>query len=218
MCSMLVKRRELLMGCGVLLLLPSTALALPSTPRRLSLRNQNTGETFDGPYRDASGPLPDAMADLGTFLRDHRANKVGPVDVGTLDFLADIMDAVGQNKATILSAFRTPETNAMLASKSLGVAEHSQHLLGKALDVSFASRLPDAHLKALEMKRGGVGWYPRSFFLHLDTGPVRSWEMFGRDLDNLFAPGVKGRLRTVADRMKLHRALAKRRIAAAERR
>ncbi|MCW2246621.1 uncharacterized protein YcbK (DUF882 family) [Azospirillum fermentarium] len=218
MCSMLVKRRELLMGCGVLLLLPSPALALPSTPRRLSLRNQNTGETFDGPYRDASGPLPDAMADLGKFLRDHRANKTGPVDVGTLDFLADIMDAVGQNKATILSAFRTPETNAMLASKSLGVAEHSQHLLGKALDVSFASRLPDAHLKALEMKRGGVGWYPRSFFLHLDTGPVRSWEMFGRNLDNLFAPGVRGRLRTVADRMKLHRALAKRRIAAAERR
>ncbi|AWK88100.1 DUF882 domain-containing protein [Azospirillum thermophilum] len=209
-----LRRRELLAGCGVLVLMPAVALAQPVTARRLSLRNAHTGETFDGPYRDASGPLPDAMADLGRFLRDHRANKVGPVDVGTLDLLADVMEAVAQSKATVLSAFRTPETNAKLASKGLGVAEHSQHLLGKALDVTFPSRLPDAHRKALEMKRGGVGWYPRSFFLHLDTGPVRSWELFGRDLDNLFAPGVRGRLRTVADRMKLHRAIARRRLSA----
>ena len=65
---------------------------------------------------------------------------------------------------------------------------------------------------ALDLKRGGVGWYPRSFFLHIDTGPVRSWEVFGRDLNNLFAPGVRGRLRTVADRMRLHRAIARRRL------
>lgn len=214
MSLMPLKRRELLAGCGVLVLMPAAALAQPSTARRLILRNQHTGETFDGPYRDASGPLPDAMADLAKLLRDHRADKIGPVDVGTLDFLADIMEAVGQNKATVLSAFRTPETNALLASKSLGVAERSQHLLGKALDVSFPSRLSDAHLKALELKRGGVGWYPRSFFLHLDTGPVRSWEMFGGNLDHLFAPGVRGRLRTVADRMKLHRAIARRRLSA----
>jgi hypothetical protein len=92
--------------------------------------------------------------------------------------------------------------------------EHSQHLLGKALDVTFPARLPDAHRTALDLKRGGVGWYPRSFFLHIDTGPVRSWEMFGRDLNNLFAPGVRGRLRTVADRMRLHRAIARRRLSA----
>lgn len=209
-----LRRRDLLAGCGVLVLMPAAALAQPVPARRLSLRNAHTGETFDGPYRDASGPLPDAMADLGQFLRDHRANKVGPVDIGTLDLLADVMEAVAQSKATVLSAFRTPETNAKLASKGLGVAEHSQHLLGKALDVTFPSRLPDAHRKALELKRGGVGWYPSSFFLHLDTGPVRSWELFGRDLDNLFAPGVRGRLRTVADRMRLHRAIARRRLSA----
>jgi hypothetical protein len=96
----------------------------------------------------------------------------------------------------------------------LGAAEHSQHLLGKALDVTFPSRLPDAHRAALDLRRGGVGWYPRSFFLHLDTGPVRSWEVLGRDLDDLFAPGVRGRLRTVADRMRLHRAIARRRLSA----
>jgi uncharacterized protein YcbK (DUF882 family) len=214
MSSMPLKRRDLLVGCGVLVLMPTVALALPTNARRLHLRNEHTGETFDGPYRDAAGPLPDAMAELAKLLRDHHADKVGPVDVGTLDLLADIMEAVGQGKATVLSAFRTPETNARLASKGLGVAEHSQHLLGKALDVTFPARLPDAHRTALDLKRGGVGWYPRSFLLHVDTGPVRSWEMFGRDLNNLFAPGVKGRLRTVADRMRIHRAIARRRWSA----
>ena len=213
MLPMPIKRRELLAGCGVLLLVPSVTLAQPASAHRLNLRHEHTGETFNGPYRDADGLLPDAVADLAQLLRDHRANKVGPVDIATLDLLADLMEAAGQSKGTLLSAFRTPETNAKLARAGLGVAEHSQHLLGKALDVTFPTRLPDVHRKALEMKRGGVGWYPRSFFLHIDTGPVRSWELFGRDLSHLFAPGVRGRLRTVSDRMKLHRALARRRLA-----
>ncbi|CAO3426566.1 hypothetical protein [Azospirillum doebereinerae] len=210
--SLSLKRRELLIGCGVLVVMSDVALALPSAPRRLSLKNQHTGESFDGPYRDSSGPLPDAMTDLAQVLRDHHANKVGPLDVGTLDFLADIMDVIGQPKATILSAFRTPETNAKLAAKTLGVAERSQHLLGRALDVTFPARLPDAHRSALDMKRGGVGWYPRSHFLHIDTGPVRSWEMFGQGLEGLFASGVRGRPRTVAQRQALHRALARRQL------
>lgn len=212
MSSMSMKRRDLLAGCGALVLMPALALAQPTAARRLRMRNQHTGETFDGPYRDAAGPLPDAMAELAQVLRDHHANKTGPVDVGMLDLLADIMEAVGQSRATVLSAFRTPETNARLASRGFGVAEHSQHLLGKALDVTFPSRLPDAHRKALDLKRGGVGWYPRSFFLHIDTGPVRSWEVLGPDLDHLFAPGARGRLRTVADRMRMRRALARRRL------
>lgn len=207
-----LKRRDLLAGCGALVLLTDAALARPSAARRLFLKNEHTGEVFNGPYRDASGPLPDAMADLARVLRDHHANKVGPVDVGTLDFLADIMDAVGQSRASLLSGYRTPETNAKLAAQGLGVAEHSQHMLGRALDVTFASRLPDAHRSALDLKRGGVGWYPRSHFLHIDTGPVRSWEMFGGGLDGLFANGSRGRLRTVAQRMQLHRALARRRL------
>lgn len=212
MSMMPIRRRDLLAGCGVLVLMPVSALAQPSTVRRLSMRNQHTGETFDGPYRDAAGPLPEAVVELAQVLRDHHANAMGPVDIGVLDLLADIMEAVGQGRATILSAFRTPETNARLASKGLGVAEHSQHLLGKALDVTFPSRLPDAHRKALDLKRGGVGWYPRSFFLHIDTGPVRSWEVLGSGLDHLFAPGARGRLRTVADRMRMRRALARRRL------
>ncbi|NYZ16494.1 DUF882 domain-containing protein [Azospirillum sp. RWY-5-1] len=205
----ILKRRDLLIGSGALALISWPALAAPSAPRRLSLKNQNTGESFDGPYRDAAGPLPDAMADLGKFLRDHHSGTVGPIDVGALDFLADLMDAIGHGKATILSAFRTPKTNAMLAAKGFGVAENSQHLYGRALDITFPSKLEDAHSAALGMKRGGVGWYPASHFLHIDTGPVRNWEMFGSGLDGLFAFG-RGRPPTVAQRMKLHRALARR--------
>ena len=106
MSLVLLKRRDLLAGCGVLVLMPAVALAQLATARRLHLRNEHTGETFNGPYRDAAGPLPDAMADLARVLRDHHANKVGPVDVGTLDLLADLLEAVGQSKATVLSAFR----------------------------------------------------------------------------------------------------------------
>ena len=141
----------------MLVLMPTVALAQLTTVRRLHLRNEHTGETFSSSYRDVAGPLPDAMAELAKLLRDHHVKKVGPVDVGTLDLPADIMEAVGQSKVTVLSAFGAPETNAQLASKGLGVAEHSQHLLGKALDITFPSRLPEAHHKALDLKRGGVG-------------------------------------------------------------
>lgn len=175
-----VRRRDLLIATGVLLWLPRAASALPlppSLPRRLDMKNANTGESFDGPYRDKDGPIPSAVTDLAHFLRDHHANKEGPVCIPTLDLLADVMDAVGETKATILSAYRTKQTNDMLRARYFGVAEKSQHLLGKALDVTFDGKLAKAERAALEMKRGGVGWYPNSHFIHIDTGPVRRWEV-----------------------------------------
>ena len=180
-------RRELLLATGVCVLFGARAAAAPSLPRRLKMRNANTGETFDGPYRDANGPIPGAIADLAHFLRDHHVNKIGPVHVGTLDFLADVMAAVSQPEATILSAYRTPETNAMLATYIVGVAEKSQHLLGRALDVTFDARLAQAHAAALKLARGGVGWYPASNFIHLDTGPLRSWQRGGSGIELLLA-------------------------------
>jgi len=209
MNRILTRRREFLIGSGLCLAFGSRAIAAPSLPRRLSLTNANTGETFDGAYRDADGPIPDAIADLAVLLRDHHVNKVGPVDIETLDFLADVMAATGQTHATILSAFRTPETNAKLAASLFGAAEKSQHLLGKALDVTFDARLPDARAAALRMDRGGVGWYPRSHFIHLDTGPPREWEKDGTGLDLLLAGGRHRQL-TVAERNRLRRAYARR--------
>jgi uncharacterized protein YcbK (DUF882 family) len=106
-----LRRRELLAATGVIILLQKRAFALPTGGRRLALKNAHTGETFSGPYRDATGPLPSAISDLAVFLRDFHADKSGPVDVDLLDFLTDVMTATNQKGGTVLSAYRTPETN-----------------------------------------------------------------------------------------------------------
>ena len=185
-----MRRRDLLLATGVVLLLRRNAFALPTGPRRLNLKNSHTGETFSGTYRDADGPLPSAVPDLAAFLRDFHVDKTGPVDVGMLDFLAAVMDATGQNVATVLSAYRTRETNERLRATTFGVAEQSQHIYGRAIDVTFERNLAGVERAALGLKRGGVGWYPRSHFVHLDSGPVRSWELDGSDFDRLLAGGV----------------------------
>jgi uncharacterized protein YcbK (DUF882 family) len=205
-----LRRRELLLAAGLCVIGIGAAAGPPSAPRRLKLRNAHTGETFDGVYRDAAGPDPAAMADLARLLRDHHADKVGPLDIATLDFLADVMAASGQNEAVILSAYRTPETNARLTRTRFGVAERSQHMYGRALDVAFDRRLADARNAARAMRRGGVGWYPRSHFIHLDSGPTRNWELDGSGFDTLLAGGKLGPTPPVAARMARLRALAKR--------
>jgi uncharacterized protein YcbK (DUF882 family) len=158
--------------------------AVPSR-RRLDLMNAHTGERFDGPYRSDSGPLPDALKELSHFLRDFRRGASIAIDIEVLDFLASVLDAVGATRATVLSAYRTPETNAMLARTMLGVAERSQHLYGRALDIYLPVRLEDAMLAARAMRRGGVGWYPNSRFVHLDSGPVRNWSLGEQGLGRL---------------------------------
>jgi uncharacterized protein YcbK (DUF882 family) len=157
----------------------------PLALRRLHLVNPHTGETFDGAYRNDNGPIPRVIDELCVFLRDHHSGEKTQIDVGVIDFLADVLDSVGETKATVLSAYRTAETNAMLARTTFGVAEHSQHIIGRALDVRFESRLSEAMSKARTMERGGVGWYPRSGFIHIDTGPVRNWTLDERGLDGL---------------------------------
>lgn len=127
-----LRRRDLLLAAGIALVGGGAAPAQTALPRRLRLRNEHTGETFDGAYRDATGPIPAAAADLAIFLRDHRAHRVGPLDIGVVDFLAEVLAAVGVERATILSAYRTPETNARLAATNFGVAEHSEHIYGRA--------------------------------------------------------------------------------------
>ena len=149
----------------------------PPQPHRLNLKNPHTGETFSGIYRDDNGPIPRVMDDLSVFLRDfHSGEKIG-IDVALLDFLSGIMQAVDQPSATILSAYRTPETNAKLSKTGFGVAENSQHIYGRALDVHFGDKLEHAMKTARAMQRGGVGWYPHSSFMHIDSGPVRNWDL-----------------------------------------
>jgi uncharacterized protein YcbK (DUF882 family) len=167
------------------LALASGALALPRPARasvplwRLNLVNAHTGERFDGPYRDADGPIRSALDELSYFLRDHHCGQRIEIDVEVIDFLAAVMDAVGAVRATVLSAYRTLETNQLLARTTFGVAEHSEHIFGRALDIRVETRLEAAMQAARAMRRGGVGWYPNSGFFHLDSGPVRNWTLEG---------------------------------------
>jgi len=163
------------------------AYAMPAASGgfRLRLVDAHTGTTFDGVYRDANGPIPRVVDELCVFLRDQHSGRITNIDVGVIDFVADVMAETGQMSAVVLSAFRTPETNAMLARTTFGVAENSQHLYGRALDVRFPARLADAMTVARAMRRGGVGWYPHSGFIHLDTGPVRNWDLDEDGLQDL---------------------------------
>lgn len=194
-------RRVFLSLLSAALAAPVTARAEPVLPtlRRLKLVNAHTGETFNGPYRDDGGPIAGAMEELSTFLRDHYSGETIDYDVGVLDFLAGVMEAVGATQATVLSAYRTRATNEMLARTTFGVADNSQHIYGRALDIYLPARLDVAMETARAMDRGGVGWYPDSHFIHLDTGPVRNWDLggegFGRlllELRRLIATGELG--------------------------
>jgi uncharacterized protein YcbK (DUF882 family) len=177
-------RRQFLSFIAGAAALPSIAYALPSPPprpHRLNLLNAHTKETFSGIYRDDNGPIPRVMDELSVFLRDfHTGDKIG-IDVDLLDFLSHVMQSVGQSQAMVLSAYRTPETNAMLARKGFKPAENSLHLYGRAVDVHFGDKLTDAMKAARAMQRGGVGWYPDSSFMHIDTGPVRNWDIDKKD-------------------------------------
>jgi uncharacterized protein YcbK (DUF882 family) len=221
-----MERRVFLALAGAWMALPQPARAVPSLPRRrIRLYNAHTKESFDGPYRDDRGPIAAAMHDLSHLLRDHHSGAQIAIDVGVIDFLAAVMDGVGANRATVLSAYRTVATNRMLAKTTFGVADNSQHLYGRALDIRVDSRLEEAMETARAMRRGGVGWYPRSGFIHLDTGPVRNWTLDGNGFEGLLSrierllsktslPKhiVAGRARrplSVQERLSLQRAIAK---------
>jgi hypothetical protein len=125
----------------------------------------------------------------------------------------------------VLSAYRTVATNRMLAKTTFGVADNSQHIYGRALDIRLDARLEAAMQQARAMRRGGVGWYPRSRFIHLDSGPVRNWTLDGGGFDGLLSrieqllsrSGLPKHIVTnrarhplgVSDRAALRRAIAK---------
>jgi uncharacterized protein YcbK (DUF882 family) len=187
-----MNRRQLLAMIAGTVVLPGMAYAVPEPPpgpRRLRLINPHTGEAFDGAYRDENGPIPSAMDLLSVFLRDFHCGETIAIDIGVLDFLAAVMEATGLGEAAIFSAYRTRATNEMLARTSFGVAENSQHIYGRALDVHFGSKIVEAMQTARKMQRGGVGWYPHSSFMHIDTGPVRNWDLDGSGLGSLLFGG-----------------------------
>ncbi len=139
--------------------------------------NCHTGESLKRVYWFRGQYLSEALTDINHILRDHRANEIQSIDLHLLDLLCTIQRKLAPHQAFhVISAYRTPATNAMLRRHSKGVAKHSLHMQGKAIDI----RLPGyasatVRRVALALRRGGVGYYPRAGYVHIDTGQVRSW-------------------------------------------
>lgn len=160
--------------------------------RALTLFHTHTKETAtvtfwrDGKYDD------EGLDQLNWFLRDWRVNEPAKMDPHLFTILWEVYREAGSRAPiNIISAYRSPATNAALRHRSNGVSEHSQHMIGKAMDI----RLPDvdtARLRAVAMRMqyGGVGFYPSSAFVHVDTGSVRAWPRMSQDqLARLFPDG-----------------------------
>ena len=145
--------------------------------RILKFHHLHTGEALTRTYWADGVYLDEPLADIDRVLRDHRSGEVHPIDPQLLDLLHRLQQQTGSRKAfEIISGYRSPKTNAALRKNSSGVAKRSLHMQGRAIDI----RIPGVDLArlrkaALALKGGGVGYYPKSNFLHLDTGRVRHW-------------------------------------------
>lgn len=161
----------------LLALTPAAAWARAAECRSLSFVHTHTGETLSCVYYQAGCYQRATLARVNHFLRDFRTSEVHPIDPGVLDILFTLRTRAARDEPFhVISGYRSPQTNAMLRRRSMGVAQHSLHMEGKAIDV----RLPGFSTRglqeiALTMRRGGVGYYPKSDFVHLDTGRVRFW-------------------------------------------
>jgi uncharacterized protein YcbK (DUF882 family) len=146
----------------------------------LRLHHLHTGEDIDVVYRVGDTYIPAAMEKLNYFLRDHRTQAESSYDPKEFDLLHALMARLGRPDGVIdiVCGYRTPWSNAFLRQgrASSGVAEHSQHMLAKAIDIRVpgvaTTTLRDT---ALELHGGGVGYYPINQFVHVDVGPVRQW-------------------------------------------
>jgi uncharacterized protein YcbK (DUF882 family) len=144
----------------------------------LLLYNTHTGERIKIVYRRGEQYLPAALAKLDYFLRDHRTGDIRHFDPNLYDILSDLAASVGRPGAEIdiVCGYRSPSTNEFLRSHTAGVAKNSLHIQAEAIDL----RIPGIDTltlrrAALALARGGVGYYPRSDFIHVDTGRVRQW-------------------------------------------
>ena len=154
-------------------------LMVPSVPEgRLALYNTHTSERLDVTYRDSFGQYdPDALDSLNHLLRCHYTNRATKMDVRVIEFLNAVDKQLGgNNEIHIISGFRSSEYNRLLVREGRGVARHSLHLLGKAIDLCIPkTRLDVLRQTALDLRYGGVGYYPRRGFVHLDSGTFRFW-------------------------------------------
>jgi uncharacterized protein YcbK (DUF882 family) len=158
------------------LALPFSPTAWASAPRSISLYHTHTGEQLNVVYFERGGYIGEALAELNRMLRDFRTGDLCEIDARLFDELHALNLACGPGRFEVISAFRSLRTNAMLHSRSDGVATNSLHTQGRAIDVRLTGRdtrrLRDA---AIAVGAGGVGFYAGSDFVHLDTGRPRTW-------------------------------------------
>ena len=153
------------------------AAAIPPHERTLRMYNTHTGESLRSVFWAEGQFIPEALTDINKLLRDHRNDSVTNMDPKLL-LLLDQVSATygGQHVLHVISGYRSPESNAKLAAASDGVARHSMHMEGKAIDIRIPGQdLAKLRQIALAAGGGGVGYYPDSQFVHMDTGRVRHW-------------------------------------------
>jgi uncharacterized protein YcbK (DUF882 family) len=176
-----VARRELFKysAAGALALCAPQVFArsLTAGERRLSFYNLHTGEQLSRVYWAQGGYVDPVLDDINYLLRDFRTGDVKIIDPALLDLLYALRRLLDSTKSfQVISGYRSPQTNAMLRRRGKGVAKHSYHMRGMAIDVRLPGRrLADLRRAAVALKRGGVGYYPDPNFVHVDTGPVRYW-------------------------------------------
>lgn len=155
-----------------------TPVVKPVDLRWVHLHNVHTGEKLEAIYWENGEYVPDAVQALNKVLRDYRNDQVHPMDTGLYDILGQIQARTGSRQPfQVISGYRSPATNKMLSDRSGEVAKHSLHMEGKAMDIYLEDvALEHVRTAALDLGRGGVGYYPRSRFVHVDVGRVRQWK------------------------------------------
>jgi uncharacterized protein YcbK (DUF882 family) len=153
------------------------APAVLFAPRSVSLYNTHTGEWVRTVYWADGHYIREAVRDINWVLRDHHSDEVRPMNAGLLDVIGMLRDRLECNDPfLVICGYRSPTTNHTMAMRHDGVASNSFHIHGMAIDLRSERReLTQVRNAALSLRGGGVGYYPRSDFVHVDCGPVRCW-------------------------------------------
>lgn len=183
MSANITRRQIVKYGFAGLAAVMSGALSvLPAQARQtigysVSIRNAHTGERFQGVYRIGSYYVPAAFRKINRVMRDHRTGDILPIDPKLIDTLARIQKDCNCTKSIdLLSGYRSPKTNRMLRGRSKAVAQNSYHMKGQAADIRVpGNSTSKVRNTARALRVGGVGYYPKSGFVHVDTGAVRTW-------------------------------------------
>ena len=164
-------QKSIVLGCSFVM--PSWAR---EHTKRLRMYNIHTGEHLHALFWEDGRYIQEELQRIEYFLRDFRTDRCHTIDTNLLEYLYKVANLVDAKEVLVISGYRAPQTNRYLRAHSTGVAKRSYHMQGKAIDF----RLPHIPLwqvrnAALSIKRGGVGYYPKSNFLHIDTGNPRYW-------------------------------------------